>query len=423
MKIVRFLYHLIVLFGFVVEFPLMSGLTTRRFAALIAILTLVLRKEKTKEVLTCVNWSRFKYAMIFFSICLFITLFHSMFPQIDAVFSEGGYTKAMEFHFYFYIILYIFIFSLFCVVDFESIKDFSSTWICFMLIESLAIYYAAVNYSVRLFFYTYFYTGDDRFSTTIEYGSRIVGIGIHSSIGSVIMSTACILLVFLRLKDQIKQILFVVCYIIIVVATAFIARTGLIIEIVVLLYYGILSGKTKDIAFNLILPAILSVVGITYILSTIDAAVADKLGEWILGAVDKEYAGAVLERAKGSGSLMDENALLGIGILRGRYGIQDFHTDSGYIMIYTAIGAVGLICYYLAMLFLLLSPKLPHTPIIRYFYIGILLIPFIIEYKEPYFLNYIFAWFMVTMMLFNAKDTLDSRKPVLIIRKQKLKPL
>lgn len=410
MKVIRFLYHLIFLFGFVVEFPMVSGLTTRRFAALIAIFILILRKEKTKEILACVNWSRFKYAIILFSICFVITLFHTMFSLNNIVTSEGGYTKAMEFHFYFYIILYIFIFSLFCVVEFENIKEFSMTWISLMLIESLAIYFATVNYAARLFLYTYFYTGDDRFSATIEFGSRVIGIGIHSSMGSVIMSTACILLVFLRLKDQIKQILFIVCYIMIVVATAFIARTGLIIEIVVLLYYGIINRNAKDIALNLILPAIIAVLGIMYMLTMLDTGVADKLGEWILGAVDKEYAGEVLETARGSGLLTDENALWGIGILRGKYGIQNFHTDSGYIMTYTAIGAIGFICFYLAMLFLLLTPKLPNDARIRYFYMGILLIPFIIEYKEPYFFNYILAWFMVTMMLFNAKDTKDSRK-------------
>ena len=85
--------------------------------------------------------------------------------------------------------------------------------------------------------------------------------------------------------------------------------------------------------------------------------------------------------------------------MRGYDGNGHFYrTDSGLLMTLMANGIVGFICYYLAMLNLLLLPKMKIIFKERLFFLLLISISFFIEFKEAFFLKYIYAWFVLTIM-------------------------
>ena len=252
-----------------------------------------------------------------------------------------------------------------------------------------------------MLFYTIFYNGDGRFDRTIESG-RIVGIGIHSSLGSIIMSTGIILLILLRKIGIINIILFLSLIILFFAASVFIGRTGVLVEILTLLIGSFWIGKIKGLIFSVLLPSFFSFFMISSVLNYMDPAVSDKLQTWILAATDDSRRSDIMESAVDTGiPQLDYNMIFGFGVVSGKDANGGYHhTDSGYIRTIIALGIVGFLCYYLSMLFLLLSSNIKLWYDKRPFWILLITIAFLIEIKEPYFLRYVYAWFIMTLMLF-----------------------
>ncbi len=394
-KYFTFFCYFIILLGFLVEYQLTSVITTRRLSMIVAILSIIINWKKCKNLFVYVNPKRYRLFITFFFICFAISLFHSMSPYSH----NDVYTRHFELYYYLYIFLYVFVFSLYCTISFNSFKSFATVWLSVIILEAGSVFLALSDNSVNILFNTLF-AADERFEISTRNGSRIIGLGIMGSQGSVVLSTGVILLILLRYKRAISQLLYYTLLIFIFTATLFVGRTGVIVEVVVLIFGSFLNGKVKDMCL-LTFAGITTLFLLSFILQNLDSTIAERFQEWMMGAVTKDTRDGTIDTVIGSGIPILNNADLffGLGIMRGYDGNGHFYrTDSGLLMTLMANGIVGFICYYLAMLNLLLLPKMKIIFKERLFFLLLIFISYFIEFKEAFFLKYIYAWFVLTIM-------------------------
>ena len=80
-------------------------------------------------------------------------------------------------------------------------------------------------------------------------------------------------------------------------------------------------------------------------------------------------------------------------------------SDSGYIINYSALGIVGSLFYYMANLNMyMITYYINIKKIGRYFLLMLICISFLIEYKEPFMMKYVFSYIIVTISLFKVLD-------------------
>lgn len=379
--------------------PLFMGLTARNLSLAIAIFTLLIRYREVKLIFQLINKKNNLIVVCLFIICTFIC-FCSL-PSIRIV----G-TQYMEPWFFFYEYANVMLFMLYTVVVFKDINEFLKVYVPIFIVQAVAVFMAVVNSSVRLFLYSNFYIGDDRFARTIEDGTRIVGIGIYASSGSIICSTICLFLVYAALKNKINTITLVLLYLVMVMMTIFIGRTGVLVELLVLAYYFIAGKFSLKKLVSIILSISIIPIAIVSLVSYMDVSGADVLLEWAFGFLDKEQIQGTASVVAYKFPDFDEHMIFGTGVLRGTTEYGTFvWSDSGYVKTYCAIGIVGAFLYYFAYLKLFSMPKLNNAPkIISMYILLIVLIAFIIEYKEPYMHRCIFNWTILSVIIFEAKD-------------------
>lgn len=400
-QIIRFLYHFIVLFCFMTEIPMVGPLTTRRFALVVALGVIVLKWSKVRAVLSCVNKRRLFNSFILLLICVLITYFHHM----DIVMNDNN--TYIEYWYYVYIILYVFVFSLYCIVDFKSIREVALVWVAIMGVEAVAIYAAAISTPVRLVLYELFYAGDDRFEKSIEWGTRIVGIGIHSSTGSITMSATMVLITYLRIKDRISFYFYLLISFVLISSTMFIGRTGVLVELLIMAFYLLFYGVSiKKIAY-IGLSGLLLFSFVIYLLQSSDSSNSDALLEWMTEALNAEKRKDIVAGVEQGGfPPFTPEFIFGTGLATG-YNAEGvtYTSDSGFIRMWMSIGLVGFVAYYYAMFLLLTTAKIKKccrgTKRFLYF---VILVAFVIEYKEPFMMKYIFPWAIMTVGLFMSKE-------------------
>ena len=391
----------IILFGYIVEFPIISVITSRRLVLIVAIFMLIIKNEKAQKIWRSLHKIRMQRCAILLSICTLITFVHNLSNITTSLYGH------IEYWYYLFNMLYILVFSIFCAVEFKTIKEFALVWLTIMVVESFAIYYAIINSSFRLFLYNTFYWGDDRFEKTIEWGSRIIGIGIHSASGSLTMSTAVVLLMFLKLRNRINDILFYICFLIIFVATAFIGRTGMIVEIGVFVVYLLYQGHSMKKQLTAVILLFAIVWGITYLANSADTGYGGVLIDWITAVFDSQSRSEIVHGISRKGfPPLSFDSLFGTGLSTGyRYNGLVYSPDSGYIRIWISIGMIGFVSYYLAMYYMLSTPKTAYLfKDERRFILFAIIIIFIVEYKEPFMMQYVFPWFIMSISLLSIKD-------------------
>ncbi len=405
-KAIRFLYRFIVLFCFMTELPLAGPLTTRRFALAVALGVLVVKMPKVKSILSLIDKRKLLVSITLLLFCAAITYIHHM-----SMVAKGNCTY-IEYWFFLYIILYVFVFSLYCLVEFKTIKELAWVWIAIMMVEAVAIYLAAISTPIRLNLYERFYAGDDRFEKTIELGTRIVGIGIHSSTGSITMSATLIFMTYLRIKEKISLPIYTIVAFILISATLFIGRTGVLVELAImafyLLFYGVSVKKILYVGFS----AMLLVSFVLFLLRLSDSSTTEILIDWMLESLDSDKRQGMIEGIEQGGfPPFTPEFIFGTGLATGYTANGTTYTsDSGFIRIWMSIGLVGFVMYYYSLLLLFRTPKFSKCSkkMKRYLYY-VTVIAFVIEYKEPFMMKYIFPWAIMTVGLFMAKDNREER--------------
>ena len=403
-KVQQYFYNVYLLFMvacFLAFVPPIMHINLRTTALYLAATTLVIKSYKTYTAFSLIKKNNIPFCFILLFLCALLTYYQ----QHTSIFNSSAGRVSPEDHITPF--LSIVVISFFCVVEFRSFKHFSYTWICLFLVQSAIILTSVVSYSFRMFIYDHFYFGDNRFEETIEAGTRIIGIGIYAANGSLVMSTSCILLIALKIRNEISDKLFYACYLIIFSATMFTGRTGMLVELALFFYYSIFHGHSlKKTIWSVI--AVFGVAGIgSSILSSIDSETASYIYEWITAAFNEESRSSIMEGVeKGGFPPISHDTLVGTGIKTGYvYNGKIYSPDSGYIRSWISLGIFGFCAYYYAIWKLLTAPKLRMCPAsVKFYCLFVILIAFIVEYKEPFFMRMRFPLIAFALPLFMAKE-------------------
>lgn len=400
----QFVYNVYLFFMvacFLAFVPPIMHINLRTTALYLAVTTLVIKSYKTSAVFSLIKKNNIILCFILLALCALLTYYQqrtSLFNSLAGRVAPADHLTPF---------LSIVVISLFCVVEFKSFKQFSYIWICLFIVQSAIILTSVVSYSFRMFIYDHFYFGDNRFEETIEAGTRIMGIGIYAANGSLVMSTSCILLVALKIRNQISDRLFYACYLLIFSATMFTGRTGMLVELAVFFYYSIFHGRSLKKTFWTVI-AVFGVAGIgSSILSSLDSQTASEIYEWITAAFNEESRESIMEGVeKGGFPPISYDTLVGTGIKTGYvYDGKTYSPDSGYIRSWISLGIFGFCAYYYAIWKLLTASKLRMCPApIKFFCLFVILIAFIVEYKEPFFMRMRFPLIAFALPLFMAKE-------------------
>lgn len=396
----RYLFLLVVMFLFTTEIPIISILTSRRLAIVIALLRLASKQSQIKSISRLLDVRKVRSFIALLSFACLISIIH-------VSFRDSGYSNASYFEpwYFLYLFLYVYVFSLFCAVEFRTLKEFVFVICGVYIIQSGIVLGGVLNTGFRMYIYENFYFGDDRFDKTVTEGLRFIGINLAGADGSVKMSTAILFLVALKLSNNVKSFIFWTVYLFIFVGTIFIGRTGTIVEIALILPIVATGSHKIGKVFQITIISILAVSAVSYLLSLIDPVLSDYLLNWITAIFDEERRAGVSSGVIKQGiPPFSINFIFGTGMDVGySTGGVTYDSDSGLIRTYMAIGVVGFILYYLSMFKLLTSVYIERREMRLFFGLCVLL-AFAIEYKEPFMLKYMFPQAILTCRLLYVKE-------------------
>lgn len=402
--IIRYIYNIIVLFGFIFEIPIVSFLTTRRISCIIAIIYLLVNYKKLRTIYALMDKKSIVNIVFLLSVPFLLTVIYSLGIVRDTT------SIYLEPWFFLNLLIYVLLFAIYCVIEFEDVKSFLFVYLSCFVIQAIFVFWAVIDSNMRLLLYNLFYFGDNRFEDAIENGKRIMGIKLYGAEGSVICSTSIVLLTYCYLKNYIKVIVYFVFFIVLFGMTLFIGRTGVFIELLCV-FYAILFGKRVNRLMVFIL-VVISVILIGFFLSEIlsHAENGEYLFRWMLNAFTNEGRDATLNGINRTLPPFSTEFIFGTMVLVGKTSsgiIVD--SDSGYIRMYSSLGIIGSIFFYLGILSLYRIVKInKNEKLIKCFFLLLIIISFIIEYKEPFILKYVFSYIILVVTLFSAKEIINN---------------
>lgn len=402
--IIRYIYNIIVLFGFIFEIPIVSFLTTRRISCIIAIIYLLVNYKKLRTIYALMDKKSIVNIVFLLSVPFLLTVIYSLGIVRDTT------SIYLEPWFFLNLLIYVLLFAIYCVIEFEDVKSFLFVYLSCFVIQVIFVFWAVIDSNMRLLLYNLFYFGDDRFEDAIENGKRIMGIKLYGAEGSVICSTSIVLLTYCYLKNYIKVIVYFVFFIVLFGMTLFIGRTGVFIELLCV-FYAILFGKRVNRLMVFIL-VVISVILIGFFLSEIlsHAENGEYLFRWMLNAFTNEGRDATLNGINRTLPPFSTEFIFGTMVMFGKTSsgiIVD--SDSGYIRMYSSLGIIGSIFFYLGILSLYRIVKInKNEKLIKCFFLLLIIISFIIEYKEPFILKYVFSYIILVVTLFSAKEIINN---------------
>lgn len=389
-----FLYGL-VLIGFLTALPVPKFGNTRILSGLFSILFLILKWKDFKQKISIISVSnKIVRAIVLIICCYLITLIHAA-TGADA---SIGSNEAFKSQYLIYIVLFSFVLPSFCLVAFNSVKEFILTWVIIILIEAIIVLFGVVNHEFAIYIYEHFYD-NDRFVKSVDRGSRIVGLGIAGASGAVAMSTGIMSLSYLFLQKELSSLQYFLFCSIILLATLFVGRTGVLCSLVFIVTTLILSRQSIKVYILAPLALMALFWGLDFLLGM--AAQGDSLFEWMSESFQSEAREETLKHIYSRYNL--PFSLIGTGLSRGASINGSFcHSDSGYLQVYFAFGIIGTICYYLGILLLLQGALKGANGSMKYFLMVAVCVAFAIEIKEGFFLKYVYAFVLVSLSLFTS---------------------
>ena len=380
-NILSYIYQTAMLFGFTANVAF-GPFTTRRLVLLIAIISITYKSGQLKTIFKELSFFRLRSSFFLFLGLLFLTLFNT----VGAVSSEfNKYFTPREL---LTLLISIIGIGLWCVLEIKTFDRFAKLVVGVVMMQSIFTFISAVYQPFRIYVAEHFMTEsyvNRSMGVIYGYGGRAAGVGIAWSSGSLFLAYGCFLLISLKKKNAISMTLFSVFYAIIASATALMGRTGLIAELILLLYYGVFSGNAKNI-LSITVAAIFGFSVLSLVLSMYESYAANRMMEWMVEFMDSNRVDEINAGVVDDGfPPFSSDFVFGTGLELGHYKNFHFTADSGYIRSYTSVGVVGMFLYYVGMLNLLLSvlSKRIGKEMKRFIWIGIIIL-FAVEYKEPF---------------------------------------
>ena len=402
--IIKDITQVIILFFFLFEFPVFSILTTRRLACVISILYLVSHINQCKGYFSYCNTKKIYIFFIMLLLCFIISIMNYLiYPQTESIEMYCGP------HFYVYEFLYIFVFSVYMFVAFGDEAKFLHKYLAVIIFQTICVFLSAFNKTIRLFFYERFYTGDDRFGYAVISGKRVMGLNLHSSLGSFILFSGCFALIILKMRNRISATFFSIVYVLIIVATFFVGRTGFYFALALMVLYFFLNVDSKSIYVGLLV-SILGAGAVIWSLGKLDANVSQKFLKWSFEIFNSETRYDTINVMKSMPiPKLSYQSIFGTNIIRGTTSNGTIlQHDSGYIKMIGAIGYIGMSLYFASYIYLLTAPNfnrsLKNTKGLLYIFIASI---FIYEIKEPCIMRYDVVAVLLTMLVHDAKKNTE----------------
>lgn len=397
-KALIFLFDFLMFFCFLFEFRLGIGVTTRRVVLMIAVLYVLKHIGRFKKKI-CILPQK----AILLSICTILLV--ALIVLINRVnYRTVSKNTNMNMRYILYIVFYVYFFAMYCICRFDSAVSLCKTYIAVIRFQSFAVFGAALNTDFRVFLFKN--TLADQYAEdmleAVLAGSRICGIQLMASAGSLTLCTGCILLLYLIINNYISNRYFLLNFGMIAAATMLIGRTGFYMEILLFPVY-LIGYKSHRKYVSLAAAALLMIMVLSCAAGRLDRWVIAYYKRWI-GEIfysDRlrqtlQWIGASKVPAFSKEMLLGTNVLKGIlptGFIMG--------ADSGYARMYCAIGLIGCILYYgsFFIVYMAMACKIKNRKN-RIYYLVCVLFTFIIEYKEPFFMKYFFPFIILVIGMF-----------------------
>lgn len=400
-KCLSFLADWLILFHLIFEFPLGMGLTTRRIAAFAAIVYLALHKAGVKQMRKIIPEREFLLSVCGFAAVAGIVILNRIYYPL-----QNGNTY-MYVRYLIYIILYVYVAAFYCMARFDSLLQFSNVYVSIMLFQSVCVFAAFFSRDLRMFFYTL--TEQQQFpgeKEAVFAGSRICGFQLMAAGGSLILCTGCLLLTCLVINKRIRNTVYLVLYMILCSATMLIGRTGFYAEILLLIFYAVLYRSRNKYAGMVFLGiAALCVAG--FLTLYLKGWMLSYYKRWIGEIFIPQRLQQTLQAIVSSGiPPFTIEMIFGTNVLTGTLpnGVSVWN-DSGYFRMYCAVGIIGCLFYYGAFLWSYLSIAVRiHIRKNRIFFCLCSAVSFVIEFKEPFFNKYFFAFIVLVTGLGILKE-------------------
>lgn len=413
-KMLRFLFDFFMVFGFLFEFRLGMGLTTRRLVLVFAVFDTLINigiHKKKDHILP-------KKAMIL-SINMLI-LVACIIMVNKANYGVSPNNTNMNIRYILYIMLYVYFFALYCLNRFDDIRNFSKVYVAVILFQSVIVFGAALNtrFRVLLFNTTLADQYEEDMILPVLNGTRICGIQLMASAGSLILCTGCLLLVYLVINKYISNSRFFINFCIISLATMLIGRTGFYIEILLILIY-IMCYKSQKKYISIMIGTLLLFVFLAYVSTRLDNWIVAYYKKWIGEIFYGERFQQTLEWIGASNIPgFSKEMLLGTNVMKGILPTGFMaEADSGYVRMYCAIGLLGCMLYYgsFFIAFMSIGRKIRNKKN-RLYYLLCVLFTFIIEYKEPFFMKYFFPFIVLVLGMFIVQQERKKHEDLLFDR-------
>ena len=395
-RIIPFIYQFLMIFGFMSKIRL-GPLTSLRLVMLVALIEIILKAGDVRVLFKGVSKKKWRRSLFLLMGCLLITIIHSFELHVKS----NAYFEPSEL---IITIISIVIMGIWSGIQIKTLDRFSLLVVMVGVVQSFSVFLSLFFPPFQSFVIEHFmYEGYmDKVDAAMNLSdlARTPGIGIAWSSGSLILAFCCLNLVVLKIRNKISMLWFGVIYALIMGATALMGRSGLIVELGIIAYYGVLSGKGRNV-FALLIITIIGVIVLNRLLSIMDPVVAEATKNWMFAFLDTDAIERTNEGiSKGGFPAFSSDFIIGTGVQLGTINGYSFNADSGYIKCYTSVGIIGMICYYAGILYLILSTFFKTMPkdIKRLILVGVIAV-FLMEYKEPFIGMIILPWILFTMGL------------------------
>lgn len=401
---------IIVIFCLLFEFRLGFGLTTSRVAVLFAIGYIIVHRDEAFFYNRIGKSRAFYISLCMIGIVSCVIFFN--YTMYDYNYQQEVEVVLMYPHYMVYVVLYVFITANYYLARFNTFEKFVKVYVSAIYIQVLAIFVGTINTNVRIWLYVHTISNhnSDGMLEAVKLGSRICGIGLMAAGGSVMLATACLVLLYLVINDCISQRLFFLIYTPVVIATMLIGRTGFYVEIIILFMYFLISRKWGII----IKIGMVGIVGVAVLyLFTIKSGTSWLLQyykKWIgeIFVVDnlKETIRGVLGKNVVDNNTYSANFLFGSNIMRGSMPAGGVMlADSGYLRMFNSVGILGCVFYYGAFLniYLYIANKIRNKRN-QIFYLFCIVLAFVLEFKEPFMLKYFFPAIVLGIGMFMYRE-------------------
>lgn len=250
-----------------------------------------------------------------------------------------------------------------------------------------------------------------------RYSDRVIGIGITGATGSIYLFTGLFANAYILLFNKI-QWKYILSFITILIAIAFVARTGFYVSIVILLFIVFFGsgGINIKIKRNIMFFSLFILLSLGTYIFIKKVEVNLNLIEYTIGRLDEIFKPSNSKTLKTISNMnipsLTFETLIGTGVEKGytSNGELIWH-DSGYVQRYMSVGFVMALLSYLSLTIYInsLIKKVKQSKK-RMFFRLLLVLMLFIEIKEPFIFTLAYPFVLLILLRLTVKSYVSKEK-------------